>query len=72
MTLRYKIVIEPNEEGGFTVTVPDLPGCVTQGDTIEEAVGNAKEAIEGHLEALTELRKSFQAEIEVEFEQKAA
>ncbi|HDL16146.1 MAG TPA: type II toxin-antitoxin system HicB family antitoxin, partial [Euryarchaeota archaeon] len=33
MELRYKILIEKNEEGGYTVTVPLLPGCITQGDT---------------------------------------
>ena len=70
--MRYRVLIEPNEEGGYTVTVPDLPGCVTQGDTIEEALQNAKEAIEGHLEALIDLGKAIPAEIEVELERKAA
>jgi len=72
MELRYRILIEPNEEGGYTVTVPDLPGCVTQGDTLEEALQNAKEAIEGHLEALMDLGKAIPAEVEVELERKAA
>ena len=72
MELRYRILIEPNEEGGYTVTVPDLPGCVTQGDTLEEALQNAKEAIEGHLEALMDLGKAIPAEVEIELERKAA
>ena len=50
---RFKIVLDFNEEdGGFTVTVPALPGCVTEGDTIEEALTNAKEVINGYLRAL--------------------
>jgi antitoxin HicB len=48
----YRIVLIPEDDGGFSVTVPALPGCFTQGDTREEAVAMAKEAIELHLEAL--------------------
>ena len=48
----YTIHIEPAEEGGFVVTVPALPGCVTEGDTYEQAIANAHEAIEGFVEAL--------------------
>ena len=40
------------EEGGYTVTVPALPGCVTQGETLEEAVAMARDAIRGYIEAL--------------------
>ena len=43
---RYTIILHPDpEEGGYTVTVPALPGCVTAGETIEEAIAMAKEAI---------------------------
>jgi predicted RNase H-like HicB family nuclease len=42
----YSIVLEPAEEGGFVVTVPALPEAGTQGDTYEEAMANAREAIE--------------------------
>ena len=49
----YTIHIEPAEEGGFVVTVPALPGCVTQGETYEEAVAMAQEVIEGFVEALS-------------------
>lgn len=51
--LRYSVVLLPDEEsGGFTVEVPDLPGCVTEGDSFEEALNMAEEAIEGFLETL--------------------
>ena len=50
---RYTIILTPDiEDGGFVVTVPALPGCVTQGETIEEATERAREAIEGYIEAL--------------------
>lgn len=50
---RFKIVLEPDlEEGGFVVTVPSLPGCVTQGETVEECIGHAREAIEVTIEGL--------------------
>ena len=51
---KYKVVLERNEddEGYYTVTVPALPGCVTQGRTKEEALERAKEAIQGYLESL--------------------
>ena len=45
-----KIVLEPSEEGGFTVYAPSLPGCISEGETEEEAVNNLKEAIELYLE----------------------
>lgn len=50
---KFKVILEHDDVyGGYTVTVPALPGCVTEGDTIEEALANAKEAITGYLEAL--------------------
>ena len=56
MGRRFRVVLEWNEEGeGYTVTVPDLPGCVTEGDTVEEALANAREAIRGYLKALEKL-----------------
>jgi len=52
---RYTIILDPDpDEGGYTVTVPALPGCVTQGETIEEAIAMAKDAILLHVEALIE------------------
>jgi predicted RNase H-like HicB family nuclease len=52
--MKYKVVVEPQEEGGYTVYVPALPGCVSQGETVEEATANIKEAIELYLESLKE------------------
>ena len=50
---KYTIILHPDlEEGGYTVTVPALPGCVTQGETIEEAIAMAKDAIRLHMETL--------------------
>ena len=48
----YQINLIPEEEGGYTVLAPLLPGCVSYGKTIEEATANAREAIEIHLENL--------------------
>lgn len=48
--MRVKVIIEPQEEGGYTVYAPSLPGCISQGETKEEALHNIKEAIELYLE----------------------
>ena len=48
--MNLDIILEPSEEGGFTVTVPALPGCISEGDTREEALNNIREAIELYLE----------------------
>ncbi|MEW6110913.1 MAG: type II toxin-antitoxin system HicB family antitoxin [Thermodesulfobacteriota bacterium] len=50
--MKYRILIEQDEDGVFVVEVPSLPGCVTQGRTRQEAVENAKEAIAAYLESL--------------------
>lgn len=50
----YTVIFEPSEEGGYIVRVPALPGCVTQGDTIEEAREMAKDAIKGCIAVLRE------------------
>lgn len=50
----FKIVLEPSEEGGYTATVPALPGCISEGDTVEEAMANIREAIELYLEPIQE------------------
>ena len=47
---RFKVVLEPSDEGGFTVYVPTLPGCISEGETMEEALANIREAIELYLE----------------------
>ena len=48
--MNLRVVLEPSEEGGYTVFVPALPGCISEGDTAEEALANIKEAIELYLE----------------------
>jgi predicted RNase H-like HicB family nuclease len=45
-----KVILEPSDEGGFTVLVPSLPGCISEGDNKEEALKNIREAIELYLE----------------------
>jgi len=50
MSRRYIVLLYPEpEEGGYSVSVPSLPGCHTQGETVEEALANAQEAAEGWL-----------------------
>lgn len=48
----YVVVLVPETEGGFSVSVPALPGCHTQGESLDEAIAMAKEAIELYLETL--------------------
>ena len=48
--MKLKVALEPQEEGGYTVYVPALPGCISQGETYEEALEKIKEAIELYLE----------------------
>ncbi|NUO10467.1 MAG: type II toxin-antitoxin system HicB family antitoxin [Candidatus Brocadia sp.] len=50
--LNYRILLRKEPAGGYTVIVPTLPGCVTYGDTIDEAIRMAKEAIELYIESL--------------------
>ena len=54
MNMRFNVVLEAAEEGGYTVFVPSLPGCISEGDTKEEALKNIKEAIELYLESKDE------------------
>ncbi len=48
--MKIKIVLEPSEDGGYTVYVPSLPGCISEGETKDEAVANITEAIELYME----------------------
>ncbi len=48
--MKFKVVLERSEEGGFTVYAPSLPGCVSEGETEDEALRNIREAIELYLE----------------------
>ena len=51
-TRRYKVILEPESEGGFSVSVPSLPGCASQGETEQEALVNIREAIKLYLWSL--------------------
>jgi predicted RNase H-like HicB family nuclease len=48
--MKLKVILEPSDEGGYTVYVPSLPGCISEGDTKEGALKNIREAIELYLE----------------------
>ena len=48
--MKLKIVLEPSDEGGYTAYVPTLPGCISEGDTTDEALANVREAVELYLE----------------------
>lgn len=48
--MQLRVVLEPSDEGGYTVLVPSLPGCISEGNTREEALKNIREAIELYLE----------------------
>jgi predicted RNase H-like HicB family nuclease len=50
----YKILLNREPEGGYTVTVPSLPGCITYGESVDEAISMAKEAIGLYIESLVE------------------
>lgn len=48
----FRIVLRPEPEGGYTVIVPSLPGCITYGETVEEAKKMAKDAIKAYLKSM--------------------
>ena len=50
--MKYRVLVEQDEDGFFVAEVPALPGCVSQGDTRQEALKNIREAIAGYLESL--------------------
>jgi antitoxin HicB len=61
----FTIILRPErEEGGYSVSVPSLPGCFTQGETIEECIQRAKEAIALHVEGMVAAREPVPEEDE--------
>ncbi len=50
--MKLQVILEPSEEGGFTVFVPSLPGCISEGDSRDEALSNIKEAIALYLDPI--------------------
>jgi predicted RNase H-like HicB family nuclease len=65
MGLKFRVSAEKAEEGGYTVECPALPGCVSEGETLEEALENIKEAIQGCIEARNAQIKTKGRPIEV-------
>lgn len=62
----YQVVLTPEEEGGYSVSVPELPGCTSQGGTREEALEMIREAIELYLESLEAHGDPIPGPIEIE------
>ena len=59
----YTAIFEPDEEtGGFTTTIPSLPGCISEGDTFEEALQNIKEAASLYIEIMQEQKREIPRE----------
>ena len=48
--MKLKVILEPSPEGGYTIVVPSLPGCISEGETKEEALANVQESVELYLE----------------------
>ena len=57
MTLRFRVLIEQDEDGVFVVECPNLPGCISQGKTRKEALANIRDAIQGYLASLEKHRE---------------
>ena len=58
--LTYSVELKPQNEGGYTATVPVLPGCISEGDTMEDALENIKDAVEGYINIMVKKGKKFQ------------
>ncbi len=52
--MKWKVIVHPAEEGGFWAEVPALPGCVSEGETLDEVMANIREAAEGWIEVAAE------------------
>ena len=65
--MKFRVIIDQDEDGVFVAEVPSLPGCVTQGATRREAVANAQEAIAAYLESLIERDEPIPPSIHEEF-----
>jgi len=66
LDMKYRVVIEVDEDGMYVVSVPSLPGCISQGKTREEALENIKDAIKGYLESLKKHNEPIPPPIEEE------
>jgi len=65
--LHYNLIFRPEPEGGFTVIVPALPGCVTYGKNLQEAKKMAEDAISGYIESLKKHKESIPTDNETFF-----
>lgn len=63
--MRYTVLMNRNDDGRYTVTVPALPGCVSEGEDWDSALKNIGEAITGYIETLSILKKPVPVEVEV-------
>lgn len=70
--MEYSVVVHEAEEGGYWIEVPALPGCYSQGETVEEALSNAREAIGLYLEGLQEEGAPIPKDEEVVFKVQVA
>ena len=66
--MKLKVVLEPSDEGGYTVYVPSLPGCISEGENMEESLRNIKEAIELYLESVEDDLAGIEKQIVQEVE----
>ncbi|MGV8120125.1 MAG: type II toxin-antitoxin system HicB family antitoxin [Candidatus Xenobiia bacterium LiM19] len=64
--MKLKVIVEPSEDGGFSVHVPALRGCHTQGETLEEALENARDAITTYLMTAEEIAKKAEHFYDIE------
>jgi predicted RNase H-like HicB family nuclease len=64
---QFTAIFEKNEDGGYTVTVPSLPGCISEGDTFDEALKNIKEAITLYLDVMKKDKEKIKEEEEIIF-----
>ena len=63
--MEYTVVLHSAEEGGYWVEVPAIPGCFSQGETVDEALSNIREAIESHILSLKEDKQEIPKEQEI-------
>ena len=66
--MRYTVVLHDAEEGGFWVDVPALPGCYSQGESVEESLSNVREAIELYLDTLKDEGQTAPSDAEVVYQ----
>ena len=66
--MEYSVVVHEAEEGGFWVEVPALPGCYSQGESVEESLRNVSEAIELYLEVLRDEGRDMPKDAEVVYQ----